>query len=178
MAATTQRSVTYGQKPRRSEGRTQRLTERTHTIEYYPSSRKKNLRALFTAADGVSTAWEDKGVEVIIKVGVPPEIKGRDVSFDVHAGRVTLQARGETLLSGDTEHAIDPDTSLWFLEEDEALGRSYALTRIPRALQNELDAMRDHRTTLLNRHRASAHVQDTTCAGSAASNPPHMNHRF
>ena len=71
----------------------------------------------------MSTAWEDKGVEVIIKVGVPPEIKGRDVSFDVHAGRVTLQARGETLLSGDTEHAIDPDTSLWFLEEDEALGR-------------------------------------------------------
>ena len=48
------------------------------------------------------------------------------------------------------------------VQADEELSRSYALTKVPKRLQSDLDELRDHRTRLLNRFRRGAAVVDTT----------------
>ena len=59
------------------------------------------------------------------------------------------------------------------VEADEEVTRSYALTRVPKKLQSDLDELKDHRTRLLNRFRRGAAVVDTTYGVLRARGEPH-----
>ena len=51
-------------------------------------------------AAGVSATWSQTTDDVLIKVAVPADTRGRDVQFDLHPRRLSLALGGKTLLGG------------------------------------------------------------------------------
>ncbi len=73
--------------------------------------------------------WRQTTDEVMLRVPVPADVRGREVSFDIHPNRLSLGVRGSSLLSGSLADAgsINTDGCYWTLE-GEGSDRHIAVT--------------------------------------------------
>jgi hypothetical protein len=62
-----------------------------------------------TQADGLAVTWDQNQDEVFLKVPVAEGVKGRDVAFEVHPGRLSLALGGDVLLAGSLADAGEID---------------------------------------------------------------------
>ena len=55
---------------------------------------------LLPQADSVVASWSQTTDDVLIKVQVPPATRGRDIKFDLHPKRMSVELDGRPLLFG------------------------------------------------------------------------------
>ena len=60
-------------------------------------------------AEKLNVTWDQTTDEVLIKVPIAADVKGKDIKFEVHPKRLQLQAKGSTLLDGGLEDAGEVD---------------------------------------------------------------------
>ncbi|KAL6753327.1 cyclophilin-like domain-containing protein [Haematococcus lacustris] len=77
------------------------------------------VNALLKQASGLAVSWRQTVDNVLIDVPVDPQVRGRDLNFELHPRRLALSLHGEPLLAGSLEDcgAINLDDSFWTLEE-------------------------------------------------------------
>jgi hypothetical protein len=71
-------------------------------------------------AEKLKVTWDQTTDEVLIKVPIAADVKGKDVKFEVHPKRLQLQAKSNTLLEGSLADAGEID-----LDGEEHLKASY-----------------------------------------------------
>lgn len=76
--------------------------------------------ALLKTAPDSGATWKQNTEEVLLRVPVAADVRGRDVEFEAHPRRLALRVRGEDLVNGSLADAgdIDVDATFWTLESE------------------------------------------------------------
>jgi hypothetical protein len=60
-------------------------------------------------APGVDATWTQNTEEVLLRVPVASDVRGRDVAFEAHPKRLSLRVRGEEVVGGGLADAGEVD---------------------------------------------------------------------
>jgi cyclophilin family peptidyl-prolyl cis-trans isomerase len=85
---------------------------------------------------GLAVAWKQGPDEILVRVPIGADVRGKDVQWEVHPARLRLAVNDEVLLEGDFGgHRVELDGCFWCIEEDS--DQRFVEINIEKAAQEE-----------------------------------------